>query len=509
MDRELEVRLTEIANTDRQVKLRGISLPEYIPSEPFIPTYMMSLFHAAPFLFRVDHPQPHARSVCQPPDRQEMTEIAQELLSMATNRELQVAYPLNPMQPQLNRQLVYEALIRLPIPLPYIDMVLTWTSAVYPYHYGWNLPARSPSSLIFPTLPIPASSSNSYSGNSIFSYHYEGILIRKGQSESFYRDQSHIPPRRSDPNSGTIDYPYGWTTGIEQFCQNSGHHPDCTDPIRRAFIEREFIASTIHDPSKLGILDDYVQVIYNNYSGRNLQWLASSPNPMYDNIRQRAALSGLYADVDNQDGQVLHTKNGLRIIIPEERWINWKKSSPRSQDEFTRVAWAQMTQFDKIALMTSLRDGKLGNDDIYIDFSDDSQHDRFWSEELQSVRRYYIDLIAQLGAFHTYNQYVMQELTYFNEPIDLSELGRWSEECHPYYVYLPYSHTMLKWKHNKWEYEFHSENSLSPCSSYEPLSYETDSDLSQDPIDEFEAERILTDRNVQDRAHLKARGGML
>ena len=80
---------------------------------------------------------------------------------------------------------------------------------------------------------------------------------------------------------------------------------------------------------------------------------------------------------------------------------------------------------------------------------------------------HYINLITQTGAYNYYNLYVMQELAYYNEPIDLSFLGNWSPEGCPLIIILPYLRLMLKWdsKHHKWEYENYGWNSTSLYSS--------------------------------------------
>ena len=112
----------------------------------------------------------------------------------------------------------------------------------------------------------------------------------------------------------------------------------------------------------------------------------------------------------------MHTQHGLQITIPDEKWINWKTFSLNSQKEFMRVAWAQLTQFDKIAFMTGLKDGRFDPLNIYLDFDEDAQHDQFWNTELDSVRRFYIELVTSLGSFHFFNNTVIQDLAYFNEP---------------------------------------------------------------------------------------------
>ena len=144
---------------------------------------------------------------------------------------------------------------------------------------------------------------------------------------------------------------------------------------------------------------------------------------------------------------------------------------------------------------------------IYFNFEDNATHNKFWETELSSIQQYYIELITSLGAYNFYNQYVIQELTHFNEPIELSQIGDWDIEGQPSFIYLPYSQLMLRWKStlNKWTYETHSANSLSPASiwSFSPISihssdsYNSDDASSasscyskvpslSDPIDDFD-----------------------
>jgi len=178
-------------------------------------------------------------------------------------------------------------------------------------------------------------------------------------------------------------------------------------------------------------------------------------------------LTTLYSQINEQGGQIFHTKKGLCITIPEEKWINWRTFSPTSQRKFTQVAWAQLTQFDKTALMTGLKQGKLDELSVYFNFDNDAKHDQFWQKELDSVRHYYIELITTFSIFHTYNGYIFQELTYNNEPLQLNNLANWEVEEHPWFIFLPYSSIMMHWSpsQHKWEIETHSEDSLSPASS--------------------------------------------
>ena len=142
--------------------------------------------------------------------------------------------------------------------------------------------------------------------------------------------------------------------------------------------------------------------------------------------------------------------------------------------------------------MTGLREGKLDDITIYIDFDDNAKHDQFWTIELDSVCQYYIDLITQTGAYNYYNLYIMQELMYYNKLIDLSFLGNWSTEGCPLII-LPYSQLALKWdsKHHKWEYENYGQNSTGLYSSglFGSLTSSNYSIPSlAEPIDKFELE---------------------
>jgi hypothetical protein len=324
----------------------------------------------------------------------------------------------------------------------------------------------------------------------------DGIILQKGDIYHVYQDKSYIPSRTRQIPDNNIDYPYGWSAGIEEYCQLFGHHPDCTDPIRRTFIEREFVNYTINDPNRFGALDNYLNIIYANSLGRNLQWLFSSNTPVPDDLQQRTEITNLYAQIDNQEGSIYHTKHGLRITIPKEKWINWKTFSPTSQSEFTRAAWAQLTQFDKMALMTGLKEGKLDKKPIYIDFGDNAKHDQFWQTEFDSVHQYYIELITQMGTFHSFNQYVVQDLAYNNEPLDIDLNTNWEMEDRPKFIFLPYSKLMVRWngKQHQWEIEEHSTNGLSSGSSYTRSSQGSMMSTSpfNDPIDEFE----MVDRDM-------------
>ena len=139
----------------------------------------------------------------------------------------------------------------------------------------------------------------------------DGIVIHQDNQFKTYHDKSYIPTHMKDFCNNPTNYPYGWTQGIEEFCHNNNHHPNCKQPIRRAFIENEFIASIINNPETLHLLDNYLQTIYNNCFGRSLQWLHSSPAPAEDNHQECTQLTQLYTEVDKNQGCIYHTQQGL------------------------------------------------------------------------------------------------------------------------------------------------------------------------------------------------------
>jgi hypothetical protein len=457
--------------------------------------YLVSFLHALPFIYRIGSP-PTMDGAPHFPGPRELQAIAVELGLREYNRRITIPVPLNPLPISIRCAHFCATINHSEVLSHYTSMALTLISALYPSHYGWNRLGELP---ISPTTPISPTLASKSALNTEAYYYLQlsdGIILQKGDIYHVYQDKSYIPSRTRQIPDNNIDYPYGWSAGIEEYCQLFGHHLDCTDPIRCAFIEREFVNYTINDPNRFEALDNYLNIIYANSLGRNLQWLFSSNTPVPDDLQQRTEITNLYAQIDNQEGSIYHTKHGLRITIPEEKWINWKTFSPTSQSEFTRAAWAQLTQFDKMALMTGLKEGKLDKKPIYIDFGDNAKHDQFWQTEFDSVRQYYIELITQMGTFHSFNQYVVQDLAYNNEPLDIDLNTNWEMEDRPRFIFLPYSKLMVRWngKQHQWEIEEHSTNSLSSGSSYTRSSQGSMMSTSpfNDPIDEFE----MVDRDM-------------
>lgn len=444
-------------------------------------------------------------------DLLEPEEISREADSADPCGMVRIPPPINRIHSHRRRGTTYAALRALPISIPTINMALTLISMIYPSHYGWNHQVESLTFPITPIHPMPALRSISLTENCCYSQFDDGVIIKKKSEHFVYQNKSYIPALISNDQYNQADYPYGWTAGIDEFCQSQGHHPDCTDPIRRAFIEREFIAHTINNSELFSVLDDYLRIIQYNAAGINLQWLHSAPTPILDNASERATLTDLYGQVALHEGRILHTQKGLRITIPEDKWIGYPSYSPETKRKFSRVAWAQLTQFDKMALMTGLKDGKLDNRTIYLDFDEGAKHDRFAKKELASVRNYFIELAAQTGAYNQYNPSVYQELAYYNDPLELPYQPNWDTRTRPKRVILPYSRLTLEWNTtlDKWDYENQDGSNVGV---YSPQSFgrydPTDSSIPSlvEPIDEFEKE---DEQRGFGSAYVKTRGGML
>ena len=190
-------------------------------------------------------------------------------------------------------------------------------------------------------------------------------------------------------------------------------HPDhlCSlaneQPSQRSDISAADHVHTINNPERFESLDDYLNIIRTNAIGKG------SRAPLIpDDPHERAQPSQLYTkSTIKGSGSTFQERTSNRHF--ERKMITGGPSTPNAQKDFTRVAWAQLTQFDKMALMTGLQD------------------------ELDSVRQYNIELITQTGVYNYYNLYVMQELAYGNEPIDLSLLEIWSAEGRPPLICFP------------------------------------------------------------------------
>ena len=126
--------------------------------------------------------------------------------------------------------LLSASLTPLLITLRAIKLASTLISAMYLSHYGWNQPDLSLTSPTIPTTQMLASGFTSITRH----YQYEAtkdyVLITDGENPSqIYDNLSHIPP--AEPTYSPTDFPYGWSPHIEDFCQDTGHHPDCLDPV--------------------------------------------------------------------------------------------------------------------------------------------------------------------------------------------------------------------------------------------------------------------------------------
>ena len=144
-------------------------------------------------------------------------------------------------------------------------MALTLISAIYPYHYRWNYLGQSPTSPITQTPWTLVSRFILQNETYYYSQFNDGIVIHQETQLKTYHNKSYIPSCMKGFCDNPINYPYGWSQGIEEFCHTNGHHPDCMQPICHTFIKKEFIASIIHKPEMLNTLDDYLQTTVQLY----------------------------------------------------------------------------------------------------------------------------------------------------------------------------------------------------------------------------------------------------
>ena len=274
-------------------------------------TYLVSLLHVLPFLFHHKPLLPQMKDrVLQPLNHQELKENSRDLGVMNLNQRLMVPQPLNILYSMKYHRSLCAALNPLPISAPSINLALTLILARYPSCYGWNHPNHSHTSLTTLMTQTPASKSTLPTEDYQYERNYKGISITGSNgSHWLYQDRSFIPtPQHTHTNN---HFPYGWSAGIKDFCVTNGHHPDCANPIRRTFIECEFIAHTIDNLELFKPLDEYLNIIHTNTIGKRLQWLKSSPTPIPDDPHKRDQLSQLYTQINCQKGQALHSKNGL------------------------------------------------------------------------------------------------------------------------------------------------------------------------------------------------------
>lgn len=252
-------------------------------------------------------------------------------------------------------------------------------------------------------------------------------------------------------------YLYGWSDPISEFCRQNNLDDYITDFQHLSHIERTFVEAALKDPQYQTALDDHIQTVHTNANGQYLKWILSENEDVPDNIFMRNRMNHLYTKINKFRGSVYHSRKGLRITIPEDKWINWQTYSPRSQNDFTKVAWAQMTQFDKTAMFTALSDNKLGNKPIYISFEENAVHDEFWSNNIDAVRHYLIQIITNSRAYATYEPAVIRDLA-TTEPLQNS--FDWENNPRPTSTILPYSGIYLNWDDNKkiWYKEDSSES---------------------------------------------------
>jgi len=336
---------------------------------------------------------------------------------------------------------------------------LTLITIVSPCLCNWN---RLFQSTIFPTPETPYIPP--FKSLSEINYVLQGGTLYMGDEENplIYHNEARLSATdHSLTVEDAIAFPFGWSFAIEDYCHDYNYHPHCHYPNLRNVIEERFADWAINSQNedqgenRMGMLDEHISTLHLNTSGRQFQWLQSSTVSTTDDMELRHKLTRIYDDVDQLQGSIYHSKKGLRITIPEDKWINWKNTSPKSQEQFTRVAWCQMTQFNKEAMMTGLID------------------------ELSSVRSYMTELATVNRAYVHYNPLVIQDLA-TSQPLLTNPWDEWKIN-HPSHFHLPYANILLLWNSltSKWYYPTPTDAFNPPINSPSPLSPNSSGESSQ------------------------------
>jgi len=152
--------------------------PTDTPTTQIVMTYLVSLWHALPFLYRIGPPLSNTKgNDPQHPGPLELEEIAQELSMMNLEQRLRVPHPSNPLIIRNYRASFCATFAQSPQLTPYIGMVLTLISMIYPSQYGWNQPTESRTSPTILMSLTPASESISNTEICYYEQFCDGIIL--------------------------------------------------------------------------------------------------------------------------------------------------------------------------------------------------------------------------------------------------------------------------------------------------------------------------------------------
>jgi len=266
----------------------------------------------------------------------------------------------------------------------------------------------------------------------------------KEADQILYFNKATLPGTNSTYENPNI-YPYGWTTNITKYSHQQGLNLNSIDQHQHTGIKESFIHSNIYDPHASATFNWYVKTIHANTNRHHLKWLASQTTIKADDIEKCQGLIGLYHKIDKLGRWVFHTQKGLHITVPDQKWVKWKTMSPDSHSDFTQVTWAQMTQFNQVAMMYALSKGQLRNKTIYLAFDNNAKHNKFWISELESMWSYVTELALHNGMYTQYNPFVYQELVYLNAPLKQTPYPNWNKEICPAAIEFPYSNMTIYW----------------------------------------------------------------
>ena len=150
-----------------------------------------------------------------------------------------------------------------------------------------------------------------------------------------------------------------------------------------------------------GSLEWYLKTTYAIQSGHTLQWLLSSERPVPDTLFLRLVFTKLYAAAKKFSSHILHTKLGVRFIIPDNVWEGYQSWSPIVQGQFAPLAWAHLNN-GNLAVIASAFD--------------------MLSEK---TRQHHIALIAESRNYKEINRAIIQELVFLNDPLGLPFFPEW------------------------------------------------------------------------------------
>ena len=205
-----------------------------------------------------------------------------------------------------------------------------------------------------------------------------------------------------DSHELTKLHPFGWTDSIENWArENKDHFPDFTHGTYNELVEAHFIDHVHRCAAHTGSLEWYLKTVHAIQTGHTLQWLLSQTQPYPDTLFLRIVFTRLYALAKKFQVHILHTKLGVRFLIPEHIWEAYRTWSPDIQGQFASLVWAYLHN-GSIAVMANAFDAATAR-----------------------TRAHYTSLISREVEYLRFNEALVNELLFFNDPLDLPFFPEW------------------------------------------------------------------------------------